>query len=105
MQEIVENTRCLQYLPINEFTLPHLFTLLIDDDVQRYLPRAYFHSPANIDPANNTSWLNIYQVQNVHSPLNFYTVNVHGRALYVDQEKTDTFAHYNTLRYLQNEGN
>ena len=69
----------------------------INDVVQRYLPRAYIYSPANIDPANNTSWLNIYHVQNVNSPMNFDTVNVHGRSLHVDQEKTDMFAPFKTL--------
>ena len=41
---------------------------------------------------------------NVHSPLNFDSVNVHGRAVHVDQEKSDTFTHFNTLRLIMQAG-
>ena len=37
-------------------------------------------------------------MQNVHSPLNFDSVNVHGRAVNVDQEKSEKSTHFNTLR-------
>ena len=43
----------LTIFTIKKVTLPHIFTLSINADVQRYLPRVYIYFPAKIDPANN----------------------------------------------------